>query len=109
MGKSNWNKRTTQVVWEDLRPWVEQLWHGHGVIVQFHVYVTADETGLKPAIRLHAYRPRLRRSDDILQGRWDHFDSRTSGAAASVACRLAARLLLDLDEEKARAERATSF
>lgn len=109
MSKKDWGRKTTQVVWEDLRPWVEQLWGSHGVMVTFKVYVQATATGLKPVVALEAYRPRLRGQDDVLKGRWEGFDATMCGAAAAVAVRLASRLLLDLDEEKERAERRAAL
>lgn len=104
MSKRDWGRKTTQVVWEDLRPWVEQLREVHQVRVVVSVFLLATTYKMKPTISVELVAVSGEKAQQVVRREWMGFDATICGSAASAACHLVSRLLLELDDEKARAE-----
>lgn len=105
MKKRDWGRKTTQVVWEDLRPWVEQLRETHALRVLVEVHLLAERYGVKPTVVVETYHTVGEKAQKLHRRLWQGFDASVCGSAASAACHLVSRMLLDCDEDKARAER----
>lgn len=105
MAKKDWNRKVAQVVWEDCRPWVEQLWKHHGVLVAFKISIVPTGSGVKPGVTLECYKRGRKAAEPTLDGRWQTFDATVEGGAARAGLQLVSRLLLDLDNGEAKAER----
>ena len=50
MARGHKREVRTQVVWEDLRAWVEQLWGTHGVQVEVLIRLVPSKAGIASAV-----------------------------------------------------------
>lgn len=102
--KSKWDRTVHQVVWEDLRPWVEQLWKGYGVLVAFSVTMLPDDSKVQHAVRMVASHKSVGSEKQQEETDYRYFNTDEVGAVESKALMMISRLLLDLENEKAAAE-----
>lgn len=99
-----WERKVHQVVWEDLRPWVEQLWKGYGVLVTFSVTMIPDESSIDHAVRMTAVKKHAEAGQVELEGDYRYIETDEVGATEAKALMMVSRLLLDLENLKAAAE-----
>lgn len=92
--------------WDDLDPWVEQVYYEHGYQTRFIVYLHAETYGLKPGVALELTRPASKGRPEALVRDWDTFQPDVHGAVEGAALRLISKALLTLDNDKWRAERS---
>jgi hypothetical protein len=104
-GKKDWYRKTTQACWEDLRAWVEQLYSKHGVLCAFTVQVPVDKAGINAGVSLDAWKAGPKGTRQAVCHAWQLIDATVCGSASAAALHLVSRLLLEMDEEVARAER----
>lgn len=97
----------TQVVWEDLRAWVEQLWGSYGCLVKVEVCLMPSKTHVASAVVCEFTRPLGTSGQTETVRRWLGFDTRTVGGAESAAIQVVSRFLLDLEQLTRQAEQRT--
>lgn len=110
MGQRQVNKRTHQCWWEDLRPWVEQLYAQFGLQTTVEVVLPADRHAISPGIVLICKKPRGAWGADVELRDWCTFNPNETGAAESAALRMISAMLLRLEDDRAESEaKQTSF
>lgn len=97
----------TQVQWEDLRAWVEQLWGTHGALAKVTIQLMPLKTHVASAVVLDVTKPSLTGASGWQRSRWQTFDTTVVGGAEAAALQLISRVLIELDDEAARAEQRT--
>jgi len=103
------DKKTFQSTWEDLGPWVEQLYEEHGVYVAFKVLLFAQRHRMKPVVAMSAWRVVQGMREVVVREETRELSLRSVNHAEYLALQMASRLLLDLENEKERAERQDSL
>jgi len=101
----NRDRKTHQTFWDDLDPWVEQVYAEHGYQTVFEVYLHSDRHKLLPAVVMRLTKPAVRGGDPALIQDWKTFNPRDIGAVEAAALFLISRALLTLDNDGYR-ERA---
>jgi len=97
--------RQTQVLWEDLRPWVEQLWEDHHARVEVHVTLVPEDWKLNQAIELEVFRSGVGKERKVIWSDWKQLSLTTHGGAEALALQLISKALLELEIEQERAQR----
>lgn len=105
MAVKDWARKVHQVCWADWDPWVQQLYEDHRVRVRLELTLPAPGDGIKPGVVLVAYRVMGIKTVEEVHRDWRTFDPRDVGAVEKLGLEMASRLLLDLEEDKERAER----
>jgi len=99
----------TQVVLRDLEAWVQQLYEDHRVRLEVTVALVLPSDGIKHAVWLTAYRVAGNGHRDVMHTDWYTIADTTSGCIEKAALQMASKLLLDLENDKERAERQSSL
>jgi|Kansoi200Nextera_1026148.scaffolds.fasta_scaffold00541_2 hypothetical protein len=94
---TRWKRTVTQVVWQDLEPWVQQLYEDHGVCIRFLIGTPPPGSGLNPVVRLIAYKPLPKGEEDVIADNYQVINPTAMGSTESAAIRLASALLLELE------------
>jgi len=102
-------RKTHQTYWEDLMPWINQLYEDHRVYLDIRVHLFADDHDMRPTVEVTAYRVRERGKVDEIRRESAVVRLEDQGHAEALALQLASRYLLDLENEKALAERQTDL
>ena len=98
------DERNYQTTWEDLGPWIEQLYQEHRVTVEFMVKLQPTAYELKPAVVMIVTRHLKGQPAIAAQLDWRIINPRCVGMVEREALQMASKLLLDLENEKAAAE-----
>lgn len=98
-----------QVLWRELQPWVDQLFEEHGLRSSIIVSMEATISKLRPTIVVELFRTLPGGKVEMIRREYTQFDVNAKGSAESLAIRMMSRMLLDLDNEKERAERQASI
>jgi|KBSSwiStaDraftv2_1062776.scaffolds.fasta_scaffold1684460_2 hypothetical protein len=109
MARGHKREVRTQVVWEDLRAWVEQLWGTHGVQVEVLIRLVPSKAGIASAVIVNFIRANPGKGQSALTSEWGTFDTKHEGGAEKMALRLVSHKLLQLDNEAAAAEQSALF
>ena len=101
---TKWKRQMTQVVVEDVRAWVEQLYSEHRVRLEATVTLPTDGDGIKPGVRLEAFRVRVDGSREAVHSDWVIIRPNVTGEIEGAVLKMASRLLLDLENDRYREE-----
>lgn len=100
---------THQCWWEDLFPWVEQLYEEFGGQSELTICIPPSRFGVRPAVRLEVVKRGVGRERTLLWEGYQHFVDRDSGHCEKVALQLVSRALLELSGDKERSERQSQL
>lgn len=97
--------KVNQVVLEDLEAWHQQLYEDHHAVVRYEVFDPPSHWGVRPAVRCRVVRAGVGKEERTL---WE--DYRTvvpteMGCLEAAMLALVSKALLELENEKALAER----
>lgn len=106
---SGWKRTQTQTVIRDLEAWVQQLYEDHGVRLQLSMCLVLPSDGIEHAVWLEAYKTLPNGRRDVLHTDWVHLSDTQSGAIEKGVLLMASKLLLTLENDKARAEAQLSL
>lgn len=109
MRSGNKDRKTHLTTWNDLKPWIEQLFSDHGVHVRFLVSIEAERYGLHPTVTCELYRVLVGPKIEEVRREYRWFDPCVEGAVEAICLQLVSYFLLDLENEKALAERQTAL
>lgn len=105
MSRRRWDEKNHQVTWEDVEPWIQQLYDEHGVIVTVKVHLEGLCSGLLPAVRVIASKAGLGAELTEVHSDYRTFSLRSIGEVEKLSLHMLSNLLLSLDNDKWRAER----
>lgn len=110
MGKRDeWSRKQTQVVWEDLRPWVEQLYAEFHARVDIEITLVPEDWRIVSAVSVSVYVPHVGDRRDCLWHDWLKLEPTVTGGAESLALRLVSKALLELSADRDRSERQSQL
>jgi hypothetical protein len=109
MRSGNKQRKNHQTVWRDLKPWVEQLYEDHKVYLNIRVHLFADMLDMRSTVEVLAYRVLKGREIENIACLTEVLITNDQGHAEALALRMVSRILLELENEKARAERQTDL
>jgi len=109
MRSGNRGRKPYSAVWDDLQPWVEQLYHDHKVYLDIRVHLFAQDHKMQPTVEVCAYRVGIGHKREEIRRETAVLTTRDIGHAEHLALQMGSRILLDLENELAAAERATAF
>lgn len=104
-GKRRWDERNYQTTWEDLEPWLQQLKEDHNVDVTFTVMIPIAPGGLRPAVVMEASVSQWPAKKREVKRDWKEVALRSVGHVERNALQMVSLLLLELENDKERAER----
>lgn len=107
--KRDWQRKQTQVVWADLEAWQQQLLEDHQIRCDFDVAVFLPQDSVQSAIVMEAYRCVPGKHRELVKRDYFYIDLTVSGHAEQGALRMISKLLLEVENEKERAERQAAF
>jgi hypothetical protein len=107
--KKNWDRKQTQVVWADLEAWQQQLYEDHGVRLDVEVVLPLAGDGVGPAVVMEAVRRGVGRKEEVVKRDYAFLDLTITGHAEKLVLQMASKLLLELENDKERAERQAAF
>jgi hypothetical protein len=85
--------------WDDLDPWVEQVYAEHGYQTAFSIVMPAERHGLPCAVVMELTKPVRKPGDIALHKDYRDFDPRVQGAAEGAALMLISKAVMALDNE----------
>lgn len=97
----NQDRKRYGCVWEDCRPWVEQLYAQHGLQTRLEVVLPADRHGISSAVVLNLSRSGPGQVVQLLYTDYLIYEPRHEGAAESAALKLISKALLHYDNLQA--------
>lgn len=100
----NRNRVAYTTVWDELDPWVEQVYAEHGYQTRFVIVMPAQRHGLHPCVCMELYKPVSKAGDIALYSDYREFRCDVQGACETAALFLISRALMALDNEKYAAE-----
>lgn len=100
MSRRRWDERNYQTTWEDLRPWLDQLYTDHGVRVTVEVVLSGVPDGLRPVVRVVGRQRHSDPPDRVVFEDYSVFELRSMGQAERNALALISTALLTLDNAK---------
>lgn len=103
MSSVHWKKKVYQVVWEDARAWVEQLWGTHGALVTVEMRLMPTKTQVSSAVVVTVERMATNGVPGRQERVWQVFSPRDPGSAEAAAVQLLSSVLLRWDDEAALA------
>lgn len=103
--RNDWQRKQTQVVWADLEAWIQQLHEDHGVRVRFNVFLPVPGDGVTAGVSMEAYKWQGVGKEQPVKRDWRVFNDQVSGIVEQYALRMVSALLLELENDKERAER----
>jgi len=104
--KDKWHRKVTQVVLRDLEAWVQQLYEDHRVRCELTVSLPAPGDGIKHGVVMTAFIVRAGGQRDVVHTDWDTISDTTEGAIEAAGIKMISRLLLTMENDKARRERS---
>jgi hypothetical protein len=90
-------------------PWIEQLYGDHGVQVSIQVHILPERCGLNPTVEVELFRVVNGPKIEVIRRDTQVLLTEDVGHAEALALRMLSRGLLDLENEKERAERQTEL
>lgn len=105
---SSTRKRTPKnygVIWDDLRPWFDQLVEEHGLHCRVSVELPWSAAGIHPAVVVEAVRHLGGGAFKVEVREYRRFDSEAYGSAEATALQLVSMMLLTLSHDLEQAER----
>ena len=102
--KRDWQRKVTQVVWDDLVPWIDQIYAHHGYYCRISVSVVPTVKQLQPHVCVELVKQLDQLEVENHLRRTERFERTAVGGAAAAGLRIVSRMLLDLDNAAAAAE-----
>jgi hypothetical protein len=103
---NKWAVKQTQVLWEDLSPWIEQLYEEFHARVDISVSCLPEAWKLTSAVSVVVFVQGLGKERRVLWECWKPLQKRVGGAAESVVLQMISQALLELSADRDSAERA---
>lgn len=106
---TSWTRSQTQVVIRDLEAWVQQLYEDHRVRLELTVSLPVPGDGVMAGVVLTAYQVDGLGKRQEMHRDWCVVKDTQAGCIEHAGLQMASKLLLSLENDKARAERQASF
>lgn len=98
-------RKTHQVVWRDLEPWVQQVYEDHRYRLEFRVVLPVPGDSIRPGVCMLARKYLGAGKWEEAQVDWRSFDDRDVGAVEAACLHMVSNYLLTLEADAERAER----
>ena len=102
-------RRNTQVAWEDLKPWIDQLYEEFHARVDISVSVLPETWKLTSAVSVAVYTQGLRAERRELWADWKPLEPTVYGGVESAVLRMISQCLLELSGDRERSERQATL
>jgi len=109
MRSGNIDRKTHQAYLDDLKPWVNQLYEDHRCYVAISVHLFADTHHMKPTVEVECFRVGTGRQREVVEQIVYEVLPRDQGHIEALSLRAVSSMLLNRENEKARAERQTEL
>lgn len=105
MRSGNKARKSHQSYWSDLKPWVEQLYEDHRVYLEIRIHLFSERHDMRPTVAVTAYRVLSERRIHQVAYETAVLNTEDQGHAEALTLRIVSGMLLQLENEKAQAER----
>lgn len=102
--RRRYDERNHQVTWEDVEPWVQQLYEDHGVYVRFEVVIIPPSLSCRSGVTMRAYRVLVSGKTEAVKDDYKLIALRDVGLVEKHSLQMVSLLLLELENDKAAAE-----
>jgi hypothetical protein len=106
---TRWERTQTQVVIRDLEAWLQQLYEDHRVRLELTVSLPVPGDAIDAGVVLTAFHVDGMGRRNVMHTDWRIVRDTQSGCIEHAALQMASNLLLQLENDKERAERQTSL
>lgn len=103
--KKKYDLKERGVTWEDLVPWIDEIYSEFGYRVSFMVYLETSVANLQPTVAIEFYHTLPGGKMELARRDYKSFDIRGQGNLEHEALKIVSHALLEFENERYAAER----